>query len=145
MGFDAEDDRLVYVRQIALNSYRRMVIDLPARELLLEDQVPSVPMNGENNAYLPFGPLKREIPCSRWNQYSGIDRNQRGEQLSCYSFYPQFVYYQPPGEDCLDPNRNQGCVRVNKLHPYEKYGFSATGNYFAVAERYCLTIWNIIN
>lgn len=142
IGLDLEEDILVCVRQIKIDSYRRTIIDLTAGEVVLEDFVPSVPINKEKGTYLPFGPLKRQIPFLGWNRYSGKSENINRDMLRCFSFHPQFIYFQPFGEECLQMNRNKGCVRLNRIHPYNKYGFSASEDYFVIAERENLIIWN---
>lgn len=141
IGLDVEDEILLCIRQIAINLYSRTIIDLPTQNVLLDDQVSVVQKNKEGNKYLPFGPLKQEISCLEWNSATRTAENQRGDKICCYSFYPQFIYFQPAGEDCLQPEINKECVRLNKTNVYNKYAFSASGDYFVAAEKKHLIIW----
>lgn len=141
IGLDPVDEVLLCIRQITINSYRRTIIDLRTQNVLRDDQVIEVQKKEENNTYLPFAPLKREIPSLEWSPLARNAENQRGDKICCYPYHSQFIYFQPAGEDCLQPEFNKECVRLNKTNPYNKYAFSATGNYFVVAEKNKLTIW----
>lgn len=96
IGMDLEEEVLVCVCQIKIDLYRRMIIDLQTRNVLLEDMVFDVPKNKENKTYLPFGSLKREIPFIEWSHVARTVENQRGDRICCYSFYSQFIFFSQP-------------------------------------------------
>lgn len=141
IGFGLEEDILVCIYQIKIDEYRRTITDLQTGNVIFQDLVSTVPKNKENNTYLPFGPVRQEISCLEWSPDVRIAENQRGERICCYSFYSQFIYFQPVGADCLETKFQKECVRLNKINVYNKYGFSASGNFIVVAERNNLIIW----
>lgn len=141
IGFDLKEDVLICIRQINIDSYQRTIFDLQSLQVLFEDRVASIPKNKQNSTYLPFGPLKHEIPFFEWSPIARTVQNQSGDQLCCYPFYAQYVYFQPSGEDCLQTEHNKGCVRLNKTNIYNKFGFSTSGTYFVVVEKNILMIW----
>lgn len=141
IGLDLEEEMLVCVRQLKIDQYRRTIIDLQTLNILLEDMVIAVPKNKDRNTYQPFGPLRQEIPCLEWSPAARIAENQNGDKICCYPFYSQCIYFQPAGGDCLRTELNKGCVKLNKNNVYNKFGFSASGNYFIAVERNNLIIW----
>lgn len=148
VGFDREEDFLLTAScpqdESNLRCMELILYDLKAGEEIAHELAdPGTELDTNKGFCEGIGPLKgRKIPFSSWGKSSLPLINSWGEALYQPAFESKDIYFQPPGQECTNPENNEGCVRLLQgTYAHRRLGFSASGCYFVIVRDRIPTVW----
>jgi len=99
--------------------------------------------SNRDTSCLGIGPLAgKRIPFAGWSQSGLLIRNPDGDLLYQPPFSPKDIYFQPSGQNCLDPAPYDGCYRLwHGTYPHQRFGFAASGRRFVLVRDQVITVW----
>ncbi|MFP7486257.1 hypothetical protein SFC65_19025 [Priestia filamentosa] len=138
-GFDESSDLLLVV-----SSDGRGIIDLAKAEKVARDHTEDFYLDESLLICKGFDILKdKSIKLAGKYGGSGLPiRSKFGDSLRRVSplFPCEDIIYQPAFEDCFVEGYNKNCVRIYRGFLY-CFGFSYSGNYFAIADDNGISFW----
>lgn len=138
-GFDESSDLL-----LVISSDGRGIIDLAKSEMVARDFTEDFILD-ETLLICEGFDILQDKTIKLAGKYGGSVlpiRSKSGESLRRVSplFPCEDIIYQPAFEDCFVEGHNKNCVRIYRGFLY-CYGFSYSGNYFAIADDSGISFW----
>lgn len=148
IGFDQDSEILLAVyypqsNEVFSKSILIKLYDLNSGEEITTENANITNFSIQDGACTGIGTLTgRKILFAGWDRSFIPFANLHGDTLYQPSFSPSDIYFQPSGRECLNPENNQGCIRIwHGAYPHKRFGFSASGCYFAIVRDKIITVW----